>query len=76
MYVIISACLLFSQNEEEILIFFNKIDYNCDGYIDWVTSRGSMHDVGVLTCEHVHHIPSLGRVLYLHVHGVPGKRRH
>lgn len=25
------------QGEEEILRFFNKIDYNCDNYIDWVS---------------------------------------
>lgn len=27
------------QNEEEILAFFNKIDYNCDGYINWVNKN-------------------------------------
>ena len=28
-----------SQNTEEILTFFNKIDYNCDGNIDWVRMK-------------------------------------
>ena len=26
-----------SQNQDEILTFFDKIDYNCDGSIDWVS---------------------------------------
>lgn len=32
-----SVDIILFQNEEEILAFFNKIDYNCDGYINWVT---------------------------------------
>lgn len=28
--------IIIMQCEEKILSFFDKIDYNCDGYINWV----------------------------------------
>ena len=34
---VIVLLIISSQSEDEIWTFFQKIDYNSDGYIDWVS---------------------------------------
>lgn len=66
-----SSLLSILQYEEKILSFFDKIDYNCDGYISWV-SRIIMSltlRLPVLLAVHAE------RLLHVYAIGVAGEGR-